>query len=985
MAENAIQSDIFKFVALRPAVPINEKNRRLKFICDNRVPERTMIGELLQKFKSPDEAHFTEQLRMFMARNNLSLDYPKNTGDLTLSNIYDSISIIQKQDFNTDKIIETIQSILGKPIAEFLNDPKSEIQLNSIWDSYYGFYILRRTEQHNLDSLTKSLRIYHLLDYLKVDSIDDYKTFISLLVAKPLIPKQFSFTEKPPERRNAVPEKIVPTDTVLAYKQLWSDFVDTHMALEEVKNIKYDVKTSSQIQDATVPNRVTGIAEQSKFVSVKSNLSINKQSFENLLLKAKSVLGGLNLEHDFQIADSFNLLKNKLTNINLSIANINDPEFLKHMPAEAKLISGTSLIIGKLINVPSSIIPFNQPTSIRASIKPLGIGDLKVVKQKLVKYVSGEVAHIENVLRGEYKERKHRVFDRTEDIFTVSSETDEETTKDTQTTERFELKKETEKTVEEKMNLAAGITVSGSYGMVTFGAYGDFAYSTSNQETNNNSSNFAREVIDKSVSKIQKKTKEERTSKTLHEVEEINTHGIDNKDKSDHAVGIYRWVDKYYEAQIYNYGKRMMFEFIIPEPAAFFEYAQKNKPKKNLTIPIVPYKWIQDINGKWVTDGIITHKDVNEYNYQGYIRDYNVQGVTPAPVPFKTVATSITKEGLIPDGNGHVSNSKELVVPAGYISKLGVWYDCSAFFTNFPNLEITIGNKIFRLLEGPPGGAAMMANNHQDQGGYHWFWPETSIQISVNSYDVISYTINAYIFVERTAEAYEQWQILTYEKIMTAYKLMQTEYDQKVAALEIQGGIAIQGQNPIINRDIEAIELKKQCIKLLMDFNLFGSFDAMKNPDNTKAPDFDVFDAFEEGKIIQFFEQAFEWQNLTYLFYPYFWSRQSEWIHKINTYDTDPLFTKFLQAGSARVVIPVHPGYNDAIIYFLQHNGVIWNGGGPPQLNEDETDPMFISIADEIRNQTDDLANAVPEGVPWEVVLPTNLVYLQQDAILPVF
>ena len=38
-----------------------------------------------------------------------------------------------------------------------------------------------------------------------------------------------------------------------------------------------------------------------------------------------------------------------------------------------------------------------------------------------------------------------------------------------------------------------------------------------------------------SVSQIQKKTKEERTTKKLHEVEEINTHGLDNKDKPDHV------------------------------------------------------------------------------------------------------------------------------------------------------------------------------------------------------------------------------------------------------------------------------------------------------------------------------------------------------------------------------------------------------------------------------------------------------------------
>ena len=145
-------------------------------------------------------------------------------------------------------------------------------------------------------------------------------------------------------------------------------------------------------------------------------------------------------------------------------------------------------------------------------------------------------------------------------------------------------------------------------------------------------------------------------------------------------------------------------------------------------------------------------------------------------------------------------------------------------------------------------------------------------------------------------------------------------------------------------------------------------------------PDFELHQAVREGQTVQFFEQAFEWENLTYLFYPYFWGRQSQWIAKITNYDEDPLFTQFLQAGSARVVVPVHPAYNDAVMYYLENNGAIWNGGEPPRLN----DPMFISLADELRNLTDDLQGATPEGDPWQVILPTTLVYLQKDAALPI-
>src|SRR6185295_4034896 len=132
-----------------------------------------------------------------------------------------------------------------------------------------------------------------------------------------------------------------------------------------------------------------------------------------------------------------------------------------------------------------------------------------------------------------------------------------------------------------------------------------------------------------------------------------------------------------------------------------------------------------------------------------------------------------------------------------------------------------------------------------------------------------------------------------------AYQTAKADYEQRVKAQEAQQGIVIQGQNPRINREIEKTELKKACLRMLEDNSVYGKFNAQ---DSATPPEFDPVDAFNEGKIIQFFEQAFEWENITYLFYPYFWARTTQWIHKSTTYDTDPLFTQFLQAGAARVV-----------------------------------------------------------------------------------
>lgn len=141
--------------------------------------------------------------------------------------------------------------------------------------------------------------------------------------------------------------------------------------------------------------------------------------------------------------------------------------------------------------------------------------------------------------------------------------------------------------------------------------------------------------------------------------------------------------------------------------------------------------------------------------------------------------------------------------------------------------------------------------------------------------------------------------------------------------------------------------------------------------------------------IIQFFEQAFEWEQITYVYYPYFWGRKKNWVKVVNNPpDPDPLFQQFLTAGAARVLVPVPLAYHDSVIYLLQNGKKdlrdrVWGGGGAPTLGSD----LYISIAEELRNQTDDLAGAKPDPdvEPWEFTLPTTLVWLQPDDKLPVF
>ena len=97
---------------------------------------------------------------------------------------------------------------------------------------------------------------------------------------------------------------------------------------------------------------------------------------------------------------------------------------------------------------------------------------------------------------------------------------------------------------------------------------------------------------------------------------------------------------------------------------------------------------------------------------------------------------------------------------------------------------------------------------------------------------------------------------------------------------------------------------------------------------------------------------------------------------------TDPLFRSFLQAGMARVIVTVKPGFEDAVNFFLT-TGKIWNGGEVPVIG----DPMYMSIVDEMRQPT-----GKPQGKYWITRVPTTLTIIQDkstglpaDKPLPIF
>jgi hypothetical protein len=180
----------------------------------------------------------------------------------------------------------------------------------------------------------------------------------------------------------------------------------------------------------------------------------------------------------------------------------------------------------------------------------------------------------------------------------------------------------------------------------------------------------------------------------------------------------------------------------------------------------------------------------------------------------------------------------------------------------------------------------------------------------------------------------------------------------------------------MFNAQIIASELRKQCLTLVtaQQFDAFGALEISKH--GQAQPN--LARTASQMPYIRFFEQAFEWEHILYFFYPYFWGWKTAWNKRMFLDDVDPSFADFLRAGAARVVFPVRPGFEAAVIHFLE-TGEIWNGGPPPDISSS----LYVPIIKEIQEATGAPGDETPVGEPWLIDLPTTLVRIRPNNDLP--
>ena len=80
----------------------------------------------------------------------------------------------------------------------------------------------------------------------------------------------------------------------------------------------------------------------------------------------------------------------------------------------------------------------------------------------------------------------------------------------------------------------------------------------------NSKTNFAQTVVNKSVETITQAVHQTRGRREGRSFREQVRHDLDNHEGTEKVRGIYQWVDKEYSLRVLNYGKRLMYDVVVP-------------------------------------------------------------------------------------------------------------------------------------------------------------------------------------------------------------------------------------------------------------------------------------------------------------------------------------------------------------------------------------------------------------------------------------
>ena len=624
-------------------------------------------------------------------------------------------------------------------------------------------------------------------------------------------------------------------------------------------------------------------------------------------------------------------------------------------------------------------------------INKIGVADYRKVEQELCCYIPGEVSDIENIMAREFKEKSTRKLNRFESSSETSSEQEVESENESTSSDRFEMSVEVANVLDKERSASLSFDASVHGGNdtqgFTAGTGGDisFGQSTSNSETQ--SKNFAKDVTRRALERITQKVSKKRTSKMMQEFEERSNHGFDNRLGDKHVSGVYRWVDKLYKNRIVNYGKRLVYEFMVPEPSKFYKEAIVIKAEEESTTKFKDKAetGLEGVIPKPIHPSVYMILDANSITRTNYASNAALYGLSvEAPKDQFVKVVGVVSEAFgSGDGEKTLAN-KDLQVPQEYQCihlNSDINYRFKSKDKTYGSIAVNVAGEVITRNFGDNAGSDYLTINQAQN------YLEGALPFTVICKKVTVVSVSAEAKCQLKKSIYEQWQQDVYGAVLEEYENQLKDYNdaQRAAAEQAAKRKAeldadkpvdtVLKTHPKFNAEIVKNELKRLCIEMLLapfghvQGKGFYGKGTEEIPQLRLGEDLDSY-----ASQVKFFEQAYDWDIMAQKFYPYYWAKKADWKALFQSQDgLDYIFQAFLQSGMCRVMIPVREGFEDAVVYYME-TGDIWNGSGIV-VNTD--DKLYLSIVDEVTD-----TEGVVEGSEWDTIVPSSLTILQSKSVL---
>jgi hypothetical protein len=219
------------------------------------------------------------------------------------------------------------------------------------------------------------------------------------------------------------------------------------------------------------------------------------------------------------------------------------------------------------------------------------------------------------------------------------------------------------------------------------------------------------------------------------------------------------------------------------------------------------------------------------------------------------------------------------------------------------------------------------------------------------------------------AEAKEQWVSSVwsalYDAAQTSFLADQSKIQAEIAALQNK----ITAVDTLTLRREENDEIMKCVIRWLFGTNFEFVPDVVINlftmaggdlihgvnfTGNTIGPTTLPWSImYQYEAMVNFINEAIEWENVVYFLYSYFWDVPPAWDFVRQIQHPDATRQAFLRAGSSRVVLTVRKGYEAAFTWFAEQGDLKLPATLP-------TNDPYLTIAQQIQ----DYDNANYPGIP---------------------